>query len=145
MNLTLCKPLKQAEWKISILWKASFRNKTTFIVKGPQWAFIFLKKNDWNYSNKLRIINTVLKKAFKEIHLAIILLFNTNNFNRLEMFKDKVIFFITSIIANKGRNVHFNIKLSKTISYTTQSQINVKINFSSAPLKFYPSPKKIQL
>lgn len=69
------------------------------------------------------------------------LLFDTNNFNKLKMFKGKVIFFIATIIATEGERLHFNIKVSKTISYRAQNQISMKTNLFSLPFTFYIKKK----
>lgn len=73
--------------------------------------------------------------------MAVNLLFNTKNFNKLKMFKGKVIFFIATIIATEGERLHFNNKVSKTISYRVQNQINMKTSFFSLPFKFYIKKK----
>lgn len=73
----------------------------------------------------------------KNIHLAMNLLLDTKNFNKLNMFKGKVIFFIATIIATEGERLHFNNKVSKTISYRVQNQINMKTNLFSLPFKFH--------
>lgn len=79
---------------------------------------------EWNLN--LWNIYTVLKKASKETYLAVILLFNTKNFNRLDMLMGKVNFFITPMISTERGKLHFNIQVSKPNTYIAQNQINIK-------------------
>lgn len=58
-------------------------------------------------------------------------LYDTKSFNRLKLFKDKVVFFIATTVATKEEKLHF--KVSKTISFKTQNQINMKMNLFSLP------------
>lgn len=51
------------------------------------------------------------------------------------MFDNKVIFFIITVIATKGKRLYFNIKVSKAMFYIAQNQNNMKMNPSNLPLK----------
>lgn len=70
-----------------------------------------------------------------------VLLFKTKNFNSLDTLKDKINFFITTMISTEEEKLHFKIQVSKPISYIAQNQINIKMNHFSLPFKFYIQKK----